>query len=80
MFVKKRSDDRGLYISPFFIGGLIMTDKEILDILFPDDETSIGQMEEYEETIELLSQPDARAELERIAREEMEIKAGGLEI
>ena len=21
MFVKKRSDDKGLYISPFFIGG-----------------------------------------------------------
>ena len=48
-----------------------MTDTKILSILFPDGETSIGQMEEYEETLKLLATPEGRRELEVIANDTM---------
>lgn len=48
-----------------------MTNEQILSILFPDGKTSIGQTEEYEETLEILSTPEGKAELEVIAKSEI---------
>lgn len=54
-----------------------MTNEQILSILFPDGETSIGQMEEYEETLELLATPEGRRELEVIANDTARISRKG---
>ena len=48
-----------------------MTNEQILSILFPEGETSIGQMEEYEETLALLATPEGKARLEAVAKGEM---------
>lgn len=40
-----------------------MSNEEIIKTLFPDNNTSIGQLEEYEETIEMLKTESGRKAL-----------------